>query len=55
MTAKRFQRYYKKATIFWHLGMREEGKKEKPSAAGLKKERYICGISGRKAGSLFMP
>lgn len=29
MTTKRFQRCYKKATIFWCLGMLEEGKKKK--------------------------
>lgn len=41
MAAKRFQRCYKKATIFWHLGMLEEGKKAKLSAGGLEKERCI--------------
>lgn len=41
ITAKRFQRCYKKATIFWHLEMLEEGKKENFSAGGLEKERCI--------------
>lgn len=56
MTAKRFQRYYKKAKIFFGIWacLRKERKK-KPCVGGLEKERCICEIRVRKGGSLFMP
>lgn len=50
MTAKRFQRYYTKAIIFWHLGMAEEEKKEKHCGRITEEKMYL----GKK-GRIFMP